>query len=580
MTRRSAFTLVEMLVAVALVMVMMVLFAAIFQLATGSMATQKGIAENDQRVRLVQMILKNDMACSPTEKVTGTQIQSHRTFRWLVPWAAGETALHPSGWGADAVADRQGYFTISEGDPNDDADDNLQFTVTIPSSADGRIFGRAAILLATPAGAYGPAGTTPPPAPYPPPAPTSPPLVPPPAAGYYWPNQPEFDDLLGTPNQVGSSTTAEVAYFLRSGTLYRRVMLVRLPNVATPPDDYAPHDDAGAQLAVTPYSNGTRNFWTDFDYSAFFDNASAQVVFHGLSDLTAANVTSTLMNPANRWGFDNTTNFPNGGGGYGLPREYVSGNYIGRFTHSETSDAAFGYPARVTAGTPNPMANSTALTFANGQVTSFPNGTRTGEDVLLTNVLSFDIKVWDPAASLGPDGAPGIAGFDDDGINGIDDYGELGAFGSDDGDWKDVGHAGFTPPNPAPFTKPPLPQYQPPYGFYCRARCQNVYYSNAGATPPVNRYDTWGPSVEIDGDLTNTVPDTPPYRPIYAGPDGRPGNVGDDSGPAGEDAGELGLAGSDDFAPLTAIKITIRFYDVTSNQVRDISAVYSLVFAP
>ena len=50
----------------------------------------------------------------------------------------------------------------------------------------------------------------------------------------------------------------------------------------------------------------------------------------------------------------------------------------------------------------------------------------------MSNVHSFDIKVWDPAPSPGPDGLPGIAKFDDDGINGVDDPGELGAPGTDD----------------------------------------------------------------------------------------------------------------------------------------------------
>src|SRR5262249_10464362 len=51
--RRAGFTLVEMLVAVALVIIMMTLFATIFQMATGAMQKQKGLSENDQRVRLV-----------------------------------------------------------------------------------------------------------------------------------------------------------------------------------------------------------------------------------------------------------------------------------------------------------------------------------------------------------------------------------------------------------------------------------------------------------------------------------------------------------------------------------------------
>ena len=157
------------------------------------------------------------------------------------------------------------------------------------------------------------------------------------------------------------------------------------------------------------------------------------------------------------------------GSAFGLPRERdSSGLYFGGFTHADTSDNNFGYPGLISGVNPNPMDGTTNLSLANGKLTVTPvgnpaytlSGTRISEDVILTNVLAFDIKVWDPAAGLGPDGAPGIAGVDDNGINGTDDYGELGAYGSDDGDWRDIGHPGYTPPSPAPYTKPAAPQRQ------------------------------------------------------------------------------------------------------------------------
>ena len=466
---RFAFTLVEMLVAVAVVVVMMTLFTTIFQLATGAMAKQKGLSENDQRVRLVITMLRNDLASGPTDRVTNTQTRQCRTFRILIPYGAGETAppIYPidgtsvNGTITTAIAtptDRSGYFYISEGNPLDDTDDDLQLTVNVPASSNDRLFGRAAILLTDNTGNFGPAGTTAPSqlvngslvpiTPYPPSGGTAPPLVQAPSVGSYFANQPEFDDILGVPNQVGSSTTAEVSYFLRNGTLYRRVMLVRDPNVSTL-DDHTPADGNSIPLLLNAYTvAGGRNFWTDFDYSVFYGVAGAPV-FHGLGDLapTALNIGSTLASPGTRWGFDATSA---AGAGLGLPIEYVGGTYIGRYTHAETSDPTFGYPALISAG--NPMQYSyanTTLAVANGAVTQYPNGTRRGEDVLMSNVLAFDIKVWDPAASLGPDNAPGIAGVDDDGINlgnnatGIDDNGEIGAFGSDDGAWVDIGHSGL-----------------------------------------------------------------------------------------------------------------------------------------
>src|SRR6476661_2311814 len=83
------FTLVEMLVAVAVVVVMMSLFATIFQMATGAMQKQKGISENDQHVRLVVTMLRNDLRTSQKDAATGALVQC-RTFRVLVPWGAGE----------------------------------------------------------------------------------------------------------------------------------------------------------------------------------------------------------------------------------------------------------------------------------------------------------------------------------------------------------------------------------------------------------------------------------------------------------------------------------------------------------
>ena len=48
---RSGFTLVEMLVSVALVLLMMSLFASIFSMASGSVSTQRGISNHDQKAR-------------------------------------------------------------------------------------------------------------------------------------------------------------------------------------------------------------------------------------------------------------------------------------------------------------------------------------------------------------------------------------------------------------------------------------------------------------------------------------------------------------------------------------------------
>ncbi len=543
------YTLVETLVATGVALVLMTIFATIFQLATQAMAIQKGMAANDQKARLVQTLLRNDLNGDLFYNTDPTMPRTCRTFRNLIPFGAGE-----NGQPNFCETDRCGYFYVSENDPQNDTDDVLQLTVASPDTSADRFYGRVATVLPNSSGSYGLLagvggllgsllnpilpGTIPPP-------------------GDYWPNQPEFDDLLGTPNGVGSSSLAEVAYFVRNGSLYRRVMLIRKPNVADPPNDYAPLDLLGIPLSFGLYeSQGTQNFFTDFDYSAFFDGSGVR--FQGASSLYWCNSVFSLTSPAYRFGFDNTS--PSGAG-YGLPREFVGATFIGRFTHEETSHVNFNFPGRCGNSFPNPLSAAQTLSVVNGTVTQYADGPRAGDDLLVSNVQGFDIKVWDPAASAGPDGRPGRAQVDDDGINGIDDAGELGAPGSDDGAFCDLGHQGTTGH----------------YRYVSAALRPNNYYSNSDNNQ--NRYDSWSPNIDLDGDGLN---DHPPYRPTWIGPDMRPGmaNFDDDGINGVDDAGELGWPGTDDFASLSAIQINVRFYDETSGQVREVTTVVSLAYSP
>src|SRR5436305_3616112 len=109
--RRRGFTLVEMLISVALVMLMMVMFAQIFQFASSSVGKMRGIAENDQRSRTLQTVIKADL--------------DKRTYRWVYPFAANENP----GAATSNIANRQGYLYISENNPFNPLDDVLQFTV-------------------------------------------------------------------------------------------------------------------------------------------------------------------------------------------------------------------------------------------------------------------------------------------------------------------------------------------------------------------------------------------------------------------------------------------------------------------
>ncbi len=99
-------------------------------------------------------------------------------------------------------------------------------------------------------------------------------------------------------------------------------------------------------------------------------------------------------------------------------------------------------------GDPNPPGTSNGEHWERGYLAAADNRwDRTGEDVLTSNVLSFDIRAFDPTAPVfvtsGPDGQPGRAGQNDDGAGGNDQtvlgpgpafvaLTEMGAPGSDD----------------------------------------------------------------------------------------------------------------------------------------------------
>jgi hypothetical protein len=273
----------------------------------------------------------------------------------------------------------------------------------------------------------------------------------------------------------------------------------------------------------------------------------------------AWNGTYSLGNPSYRFGHNV---------GNGLPREFIArtpviADFIGRFTHEETSFMSttgaiqfFGYPGKVGlpgSTYPNPMDDTptgAALTYdtTTGRVDQYKNGSRVGEDILMTNVMRFDIKVWDDGASFGPDGQPGFAANDtmippnnyaDDNQNGTpnmaDVVGEIGWPGSDDGAFVNLGHNGFAPTGTD-------------VSFYSRNKLNNSTYCPGNINKPgtnLYRFDTWCPALASPPPFrTPDVPAVPGFNPRRR--------------------------------PLKAIQITITFLDPTTQQLRDITAVHSL----
>ncbi|MFN4920931.1 MAG: type II secretion system protein J, partial [Planctomyces sp.] len=309
---RTGFTLVEMLVSVALVLLMMSLFASIFSMASGSVSTQRGISNHDQKARALTTLIKGDF--------------SHRTQRYPLPFYPTEsTATSPTPFG-----NRAGYLYISTNDPYSGQDDLVQFTVSadmLQEDTDSSPYYGRAVLLNDPSGN------------------TSTSLS-------VNPNQPEADDSSLTVNNTGSSTAAEVCYFVRNGNLYRRVMLLRQPlPVAGRELDEQPTTSRGQDYFTSGSGNfsvqtssgavATDDFWTYFDYSATAAAATGKAQFVGLSALNneQARTVPAVANPAYRFGFNQFT---------GISREHavLNGAFIGRFLQAETSAVNFNWPQR------------------------------------------------------------------------------------------------------------------------------------------------------------------------------------------------------------------------------------------
>lgn len=372
---RQGFTLTEMLVATALVVLIMLMFAQIYGSAVGSIREQRGLANNDQKARSVETTLRQDL-----------QSMSYRQARdpygraaGIVPLSAGDTPI------VDPV-NQLGYFYYSENDPNSALDDVLQFTIMrdVGQRGDARNLSSKRPYE----GRVDNLGIL---------------------------NEPDDDD--GDPtNEIGASRAAEVVYFLRRGNLYRRMLLLRdpLPSASrvepqpTVLRGSAPNEFESFRFnpSVQNYTANSGDFLEFFDYSAtrlFHDttgSGQSYLWFNSIDSL--ANHVGLTSNPIalphNRFGFFNN---PTEAAEHGTPREYIDedpandGDFIGRFTHRETSSGAYNYPG--VQNLVNQRSNTLSALDSEDTVPGLTDGTRVAEDILLTNVESFNVELFDDA---------------------------------------------------------------------------------------------------------------------------------------------------------------------------------------
>lgn len=556
---RAGFTLVEMLVSVTLVLLMMLMFAEIYSLAQNTISTQRGIAENDQKARILSEVLRRDLAARTFRSVYPFKLEASSDFVSASPNADYKSEL---------ITKRRGYFSYSENHPDSDVDDVLQLTISIDQIRWGtpgsRIFGRAS--------AFAPeTGIT-----------TTP------------EDGPEYDDgLLG--NSASASGAAEVSYFVRNGNLYRSVLLIRQPYLNSNPG--TPASPTGWQADYVDASGNPLPFWRDFDFSAYRApvDPTSEVEFHGPGSLDnnpsgrpdeiyvpgteQYRFPKSLGVPHMRFGHitaDSTSpahapplEFTGAEGPRGANFDNVATSvtprtdFFGRFTASERANTAFAFPGSGF----SPFGNATTLTLnANNQISQYVTSDRRGVDLMLPNVHAFDIEVWDDII----------------------------------GDYVDLGHDRLgTNPYTGAVDEP---------GFYSASRLrrplpkasivagENYLFDHSSiSTDFGNRFDTWHPRMLVsNGDplLPGTLiwrTGRAPYRPRKGNPDPNTAtaNLSEQAMPFGNERLDLDLDGltyldgdpgeTDAEAPLRAIRIKIRYVDPASGQLRQSTVEHSLI---
>jgi len=371
---------------------------------------------------------------------------------------------------------------------------------------------------------------------------------------------------------VVESPVAEVAWFVRGRTLYRRVLLV------------APT----ANLA----SASTSGFYLNYDISARVEGATIK-----------ANTLGDLTKRENRFAHPNDV----------FPYDVRRWTYLGLPTLAECSQS--GWPLRL-ANLPSiptlaPTVSSVQICdFLSDNITQFPllklpsimaggvstatDPPRATEDVVLTNVIGFDVKVWDPGApilkrTLGNEQvamAPGDLGYYTDNALAGSISGALSMAVSGYGAYVDLGYPLAS--NYSPYLRmmliPQFCSYRSGGSLAVPQMARSRWQISGSPLLPSFKqegdvsgvdwvrgcvYDTWSLSynragqlvgtsaVQLKGTGTNGYDDTPPS--------GSADGVVDD-------INEMELP-PPYAAPVRAIQVKIRAYDSSSRQIREVTVV-------
>jgi type II secretory pathway component PulJ len=353
----------------------------------------------------------------------------------------------------------------------------------------------------------------------------------------------------GNSPQTIQSDVAEIAWFLRGNRLHRRVLLV-IP---------------GAAQALSQHPNRSR-FYNDNDVSAHLVNG--KIVPNSLADLTKREY---------RFGHPTWPVSPNGAGLF--PFDVRRWGFLGLPTLAECSSPTWMAnwvngsvpppdPALTTTrpadvdmwdNSPSgPFAPNTANNLSDQRLAK--DGLRVADDVVLTNVIGFDVKVWEPAANGGAGGYVDL-GSDEAGVA-----------------WPPVTIA---PNKPNSFQQPQGPAYY-------RFRNGGIIESglSASAAAPQRVYDTGCFSYENEGvyflDMAGkmtSVPSNDQKYPSWAGkwPAGTfSSGFDDDNSGVVDDNGER-ITSLPYPVALRGIQIKIRCFEPDSKQIREITIAHDFL---
>ena len=241
------------------------------------------------------------------------------------------------------------------------------------------------------------------------------------------------------------------------------------------------------------------------------------------------------------------------------------------------------------------LIKTAAFPAGQGFSASSPPAQRTADDVVLTNVIGFDVKVWDPGAPIYWKTVNGQAVVVKPGDRGYDpaDYNSGAIVPIGYGAYVDLGYdfAVFDPTYVQPAGRPPRL-------FHHLGRPKSALYATQVSPRIARVYDTWSSNYEIEGiyhfdpGTGNLVADAPASYPAGLGPfaAGNSVNGFDDLGqefieqPNGSivqvaapatngvvDSPDEQITSPPYPVPLRGIQVKIRVFEPDSRQVREVT---------